>query len=147
MHLSLLQFTAVNSFQAIAKHKVIQEWLYCYAFCFLVPYSVHIPVSPYQKMMSTRSAGFAGIIQLGQSSTLRALCWQQVHMHQVENMLLQVNFFNNYPVYTGPNGSTYWKIYVRSEGPAAGKWVLNGNVHEDWHGTVAYMDSLFSPLI
>lgn len=56
-------------------------------------------------------------------------------------------FFNNYPVYTGPNGSTYWKIYVRSEGPAAGKWVLNGNVHEDWHGTVAYMDSLFSPLI
>ena len=56
-------------------------------------------------------------------------------------------YFNNYPVYTGPNGSTYWKIYVRSQGPAAGKWVLNGNVHEDWHGTVAYMDSLFSPLV
>ena len=50
-------------------------------------------------------------------------------------------FFNNYPVYTGPNGSTYWKIYVRK----AGHWVLNGNVHEDWHGTVAYMHSLFSP--
>ena len=56
-------------------------------------------------------------------------------------------FFNNYPIYTGPNDRTYWKIYVRSQGPAAGKWVLNGNVHENWHGTVAYMDSLFSPLI
>ena len=57
------------------------------------------------------------------------------------------DFFNSYPIYTGPDGSTFWKIYVRSQGPAAGKWVLNGNVHEDWHGTVAYMDSLFSPLV
>lgn len=57
------------------------------------------------------------------------------------------DFFNNYPIYTGPNGKTRWKIYVRSQGSLAGKWVLNGNVHEDMHGVVAYMDSLFSPLI
>ena len=56
-------------------------------------------------------------------------------------------FFDGYPVYTGPNGSTYWKIYYRSGGAFAGHWVLNGNVHEDAHGTVAYFDNLFSPKI
>ena len=56
-------------------------------------------------------------------------------------------FFNNYPIYTGPNGSTYWKIYYRSGGVWAGNWVLNGNVHEDAHGVVAYFNTLFSPKI
>ena len=55
--------------------------------------------------------------------------------------------YNGYPIYNGPGTSTYWKIYLRSSGPAAGKWVLNGNVHENWHGTVAYMDTLFSPKV
>ena len=56
-------------------------------------------------------------------------------------------YFNSYPVYTGPNGSTYWKIYYRSGGFAAGHWVLNGNVHENAHGTVAKFDNLFAPKI
>ena len=56
-------------------------------------------------------------------------------------------FFDGYPVYTGPNGSTYWKIYYRSGGFAAGHWVLNGNVHENAHGTVAKFDNLFAPKI
>ena len=51
--------------------------------------------------------------------------------------------YNGYPVYTGPNGSTYWKVYRHD----TGYWVLNGNVHSDWHGTVAYMNNLFSPKI
>ena len=56
-------------------------------------------------------------------------------------------FFDGYPVYTGPNGSTYWKIYYKNTGAGTGNWVLNGNVHHDWHGTVAYFDTLFSPKI
>jgi hypothetical protein len=56
-------------------------------------------------------------------------------------------FYNDYPIYTGPNGRTYWKIYYRSKGTFAPHWVLNGNVHDNAHGTQAYFDHLFSPLI
>ena len=56
-------------------------------------------------------------------------------------------YFNDYPVYTGANGRTYWKIYYRSGGFFAGHWVLNGNVHENAHGTVAKFDNLFAPKI
>ena len=55
--------------------------------------------------------------------------------------------YSGYPIYTGPSGSTYWKIYYREAGAFAGNWVLNGNVHNEHGGTVAYFATLFSPKI
>lgn len=53
-------------------------------------------------------------------------------------------FYDGYPVYTGPDGSTYWKIYYRASGAFSVNWVLNGNVHANQHGTVAYWPTLFT---
>ena len=59
--------------------------------------------------------------------------------------------YNKYPVYTGPNGTTENKFYLRGPGASVlpGKWVLSGTgeVHDKWHGVIAYFDSLFSPSI
>ena len=71
-------------------------------------------------------------------------------MDQVGNMLLQANCTTGtLSTLHGPDCDTYWKIYLSGPGASAfpGKWVLNGNVHEELHGTVAYFDSLYSPSI
>lgn len=137
---SLAQFTVLNAFQDIAKQ---EQCLFCYTFYFLVPYSVYMPLSrdDDHETRRVRRDNPNGAILYSESFMVATGPYSSSGKYVASGQI-----FNGYPVYTGPNGSTYWKIYVKKVGEGY-KWVLNGNVHNEWHGTVAYMDRLFSPLI